>query len=402
MDLYLQMGHGMMEHARLLIKKWNGGTVILSPRDLKLKQMEKLSNEIKSFGGEVLIDPQFYLPRADYEKLINHSFWPNKFETNAFFSGNGLIKMLQILYEEYNQKLGTKYFIVPGILSSKIDDHWRHLNDLFLEESDKVSNKKPLIATLCLSSDILRTEDYIHEILEYVETWNVDGFYIVPQHPGSLYLVEDAIWLANLLDFCAGLKNLNKKVIVGYSSHQLLCLAAAKVDAIASGSWVNVRMFLKEKFINPEEDSISRRTTWYYCPQSLSEYQITFLDIAQKTGILNKLKADSSFQSEYADVLFLGAQPTTVKFSEREAFRHYLQCLKVQSRQASRNNFSETINGLNMQLEAANQLLKLFRSKGIRGKYRDFSEVIDLNISALDSFKNSRGFMFSKKWDLIR
>ncbi len=398
MDLFLQMGHGMRAHSIELIKNWHGGTIILSPRDMTQKQMETLSKDIKKEGGNVLIDPQFYLPRADHYKLIKHPFWPQDYETKNFFSEKGIKNMLKTLWNDYNKRFGAESFILPGIFSSKIDDDWKYLNDLVLNTGIKLSIPIPLFATLCLSSDVLRSEDEVHEILEHVESWNVAGFYIVTQHPKSLYLVEDAMWLANLLDFCAGLKNNKKKVIVGYANHQQLCLAAAKVDAIASGTWINVRMFPLEKFNNPEEGTVSRRTTWYYCPQSLSEYQVTFLDIAQKAGILDKLKTDSSFQSHYADILFEGAQPTTVKFQEKQAFRHYLQCLKVQAQYASRNSFNETINGLFMQLEAVNQLLKDFRSRGVRGKYRDFSEVIDINISALDSFKNARGFIFSKKW----
>lgn len=402
MDLFLQMGHGMMGHAKELIKKWHGGTVILSPRDMTLLQMEKFSKEIKKNGGEILIDPQFYIPRADHEKLINHPFWPNEFETNAFFSGDGLRGMIQTLWNDYNNRVGAKYFLLPGIFSSAINDDWKILNDIFIEEGVRISPEVHSLATLCLSSGILRSEDQIHEIIDHVESWNVIGFYIVPQHPGNSYLVEDPVWLANLLDLCAGLKNMNKKVIVGYSNHQLLCLATAKVDAIASGTWVNVRMFPLSKFSKPDDDSFSKRTTWYYCPQSLSEYQIRFLDVAKNVGILNKLKADGSFLSEYADILFKGAQPTSVKFSEREAFRHYLQCLKIHTSQAARGSFSETLNGLFMQLEAAGQLLKWFRAKGVRGSYRDFSEVLDINISALDQFKASRGFMFSKKWNNIK
>ena len=401
MELFLQMGYGMLGHAKELTKKWHGGTLIFSPRDMTLQQMENLSKDIKQEGGEILIDPQFYLPRADHNKLTKHPYWPQEYETNTFFSEEGIKNMLKTLWNDYNKRFGAKYFILPGTFSKKIDDDWKHLNDLVLMTSLKLSITIPLFATLCLSSDVLRSENEIHEILDHVESWDVAGFYLVPQHPNSLYLVEDAIWLANLLDFCAGLKNMKKKVIVGYANHQQLCLAAAKVDAIASGTWINVRMFPLEKFSNPEEGSIIKRTTWYYCPQSLSEYQVTFLDIAQKSGILDKLKTDSSFQSHYADILFEGAQPTTVKFQEKQAFRHYLQCLKVQTQYASGNSFSETINVLFMQLEAANQLLKDFRSKGVRGKYRDFSEVIDINISALDSFKNARGFVFSKKWASI-
>jgi hypothetical protein len=66
MDLYLQFGHGMMEHCRHLVRSWAGGTVILSPRDLKREQLVKLSEEIRALqGGQVLLDPQVYVPRSD-------------------------------------------------------------------------------------------------------------------------------------------------------------------------------------------------------------------------------------------------------------------------------------------------------------------------------------------------
>ena len=39
MNLFLQMGHGMMELSRRLIPKMTNPSVILSPRDLKEAQM---------------------------------------------------------------------------------------------------------------------------------------------------------------------------------------------------------------------------------------------------------------------------------------------------------------------------------------------------------------------------
>lgn len=402
MELYLQIGYGMMGHAKELIEKWDGGTIILSPRDMTLEQMINISNELNQKNGEVLLDPQFYQPHSDHDKLTNHSFWPQNFKTSDFITGNGLKDMLNLLWNDYNDKIKSKFFILPGRYSSNIDDDWKKLNDLIIEESIKLSFPVPKFATICLSSDVLRSEDQIHEILEHVETWEgIDGFYIIPEHPKGGYLVEDAIWLANLLDFCGGLKNIGKKVIVGYASHQKLCLSIAKVDAIASGTWLNVRMFPLEKFNQPEEESASRRTTWYYCPQALSEYQITFLDIAQKSGILNDLKADKLFGSDYSNILFSGAQPTTVNFSEREAFRHYLQCLKVQIEQTTLSTFDDTFNRLMMQLQTASELTRYFQTNGVRGKNRDFSNVVDINISALDSFKVARGFIFKNKWNDI-
>jgi hypothetical protein len=39
MELFLQFGFGMMEHCRVLVDEWGGGTVILSPRDLNETQL---------------------------------------------------------------------------------------------------------------------------------------------------------------------------------------------------------------------------------------------------------------------------------------------------------------------------------------------------------------------------
>jgi hypothetical protein len=46
MELHLQFGYGMMEHCRALISSWNGGTAILSPRDLNDEQLERLAATI--------------------------------------------------------------------------------------------------------------------------------------------------------------------------------------------------------------------------------------------------------------------------------------------------------------------------------------------------------------------
>src|SRR5215217_5776435 len=77
MELYLQFGYGMMQHCRHLIADWGGGTVVLSPRDMSDRQLRTLSSEITDLpGGRVLLDPQFYLPHADHERLRSHDYWP--------------------------------------------------------------------------------------------------------------------------------------------------------------------------------------------------------------------------------------------------------------------------------------------------------------------------------------
>jgi hypothetical protein len=96
MELYLQFGYGMMEHCRVLVERWGGGTVILSPRDLEDDQLSRMSTAIRALpGGSVLLDPQFYLPHADHERLCGHEYWPDDYETGVFWQGPGLTRISQ-------------------------------------------------------------------------------------------------------------------------------------------------------------------------------------------------------------------------------------------------------------------------------------------------------------------
>ena len=182
----------------------------------------------------------------------------------------------------------------------------------------------------------------------------------------------------------------------------LLIAAIAKVDAIASGTWMNVRSFPPEKFVSTLEDEIKQRSKWYYCPQALSEYKIPYLDIAQRHGMLNEMQAPAILDSQYADILFTGAQPTAVKaFSEQNAFRHYLHCLHSQVALASRPTFDQTVDEQKKNLDVAERLLSRLRSKGITGQMRDFNEAVDANRAALELIVSIRGATLRRMWSQL-
>lgn len=397
MQLYLQFGHGMMSLCKELITKWKGGTVILSPRDLSLDQMAKVSKDLRKVDGNVVLDPQFYIPHSNHSRLTKHSFWPIDYQT-SLFNKSEICTMLNILKNDYNDVLNTSFFILPSSYSSIINDDWFIYNNLIVDSAKSTKIEKELYLTLPLSCDVLCSEEQTHQLLEYLYSIEVSGYYIVPEPPAKSYLIDNPSWLLNLLDLCAGIKLLGKKIVVGYCSHQMLCLALSQVDAIASGNWLNVRSFNTNKF-NEAEESTSRRSTWYYCPQALSEYQIPFLDVANRVGKLPELQTDSIFDSPYSDILFSGIQPTTVNFNEGSAFKHYLQCLKVQTELSSKSTYLDTKASLLIQLETANGLLQDFQENGIRGRDRDFSKVLDINISALDAFHRLRGMMSQYSWN---
>ena len=398
MDLYLQAGSKMMIHNLELISKWGSGTVILSPKDMTREQILTHSEKVTKNNGSVIFDPQFYIPRTMHEKLIEHPYWPSNYQTEIFFTGSGIKKLIDDLVSLYIEPIGASAFIIPTLLLEDDNSDWDKCTEATVNELCKRNVKMPKYCTLCISDKLMRDEAKIHGLLERIEQYPVDGFYIIPIHPQNMYLISDVSWLIYFMDLCAGIKLTGRKIILGYSTHQLLLLALAKVDAICVGTWLKTRRFPLGDFDDSDDQENGRRSTWYYSPQALTEYQIGFLDIAHRLGILDMLKTSESFDSSYADVLFSGAQPSTVKFSEHEAFQHYLHCLFVQCKDVSKGTYDETLKYLRMIFETALEITSFCRSRGVRGKHRDFSDVAEINISILDAFDSLRGMIYKHRW----
>jgi hypothetical protein len=401
MELYLQFGYGMMEHCRTLMTQWQGGTVILSPRDLTDEQLGRFSASLCEIGGtDLLLDPQFYVPHADHERLCSHDYWPADYQTGTFWQGPALQTLLKRL-QDLNRRLGTSSFVLPGMLATQIDEDWLGIQQSTLKEAAALDTGQRLMMTIALSADASRSPDQIANLLERAERWEPDSFYVVVEHPKGQYLVDDPNWLANVIDLTAGLRLLRRPVVLGYCNHQMLVAALAKTDAIASGTWMNVRSFPPEKFVTDYEEEMKQRATWYYCPQALSEYKIPFLDIAARLRLLDRMAPPADLDGGYTGVLFSGAQPSSVGFTEQSAFRHYLYALRQQVLRAPQTTFDEAVDGHRRTLDEAEATLRVLGSAGIRGQQRDFTAILDVNRAALELFVSLRGPMLRREWNNI-
>lgn len=400
MELYLQLGYGMMSHCNDLIEDWGGGTVILSPRDLKPKQLSKFAKEIKKLKGEVLLDPQVYLPRATHPGLQSHDYWHKEYNTINFGDAELNEQLKKLL--EINRELDCAAWILPGHITSVVNDIWLKCQRSTIEAAQKLQNNQfELIATVALNVEATKNPDQIHYLIESVKNWSVSTIYLICEPPKGYYLVDDPVWMTNIVDFIAGLRLSGKKVIVGYSSHQMLIAACASANAIASGTWLNVRSFTSEKF-HAQEDKKSRPTTWYYCPQALSEFTIPSLDLAAMRGMLTELKPLPNLVSSEADILFSSSQPSSTGFGQRESFRHYLKALRSQVLESRKNSFDESVNHHKHLLDSAENILARFPlNLGIRDKGRDFEAVIRTNRAALSYLEDYRGVILRRAWSKL-
>lgn len=398
MELILQFGHGMMGHCRHLVERWGGGRVIMSPRDLDSSQLERFSHDIRALpGGRVWLDPQFYSPHADHERLCSHSYWPTTYDTNQFWDGTHLDALLESLLS-YNERLGCECVLLPGLLASEVDDLWLASQVSVTARAEELAGGRYLIATVCLAAEIVRNEEQVEAVLEAAEHWPCSGIYLVVEPPSSEYFCDDANWLANVLDLIAGFKLLGKYVVLGYSGQQMLAASLAGLDGICSGTFVNVRQFSTDRFNAPEEGDISRRSKWYYCPRTFSEYKIPMLDIARRFGVLDDLATPDELNGGYADELFSGVQPTNVNISEQSMFRHYLYALHEQAVRAVGDSFNSTYDSYSSFLNDAEQLIASVGQHRISGQNREFRDFVDVNRTAVHVLRSTRGPMLSHHW----
>ena len=395
MDFYIQMGHGMKRICTELSALWGGATVILSPLNTKETALPAFAKDLQKTNGKVLLDPQMYSPRKYHKNLMQYSYWPQSGVTDIELGDYG--NVLRLLYQ-LNESIQSEAFILPSVTTKKIDDLWHKIQDNVSNQARQIASNQRIIHTISLSGDVLNDEVQVEQIVKYVNSWDVDGIYLVCEHPEKYYLVSKPLWIANLLALVAGIKRSGKTVIVGYASHQMLCLALSKCDAIAAGHFLNVRWFKPEHFETIENNEPSRRTTWYYCPQALSEYKVTYLDVAERIGMLSVMKPPAVMESVFSRMLFSGATPSSTGYSETDSHRHYLHCLRMQSTLSLKKTYNETRNSHLALLETAAQITTGLSNEKIKGQDRDFGEIVDVIEAAISVFDKEYGYVLSQEW----
>lgn len=396
MELYLQMGHGMQAMAQELIKGWGQGNVIISPVNFPQEKIAPFSEKIRKLGGQVLFDPQMFYPKEGHLKLRAYPYWPQEGVSVTSDEENKNIdrEILRI-----NNAIESSAIILPG---REINEEtavnglkWMNQSAAYFAEK----TKKTLYATLCLCSETIRNPNSIEFLVEQLKQIPVDGFYIIPRPANNEYIVSDQLWMIGLMKLLACLKLANKRVVVGYSSHQGLLYALANVDGIASGTYMNTRSFVPSKFKYPKDDDIKHKSTWYYLPTAFSEYKATSLDVAMQRGYLDAFRPQGEFNNIYSEMLFKGAMPSSTNYNETNSFRHYLYCLKVQCDMLSQDSYKDTFDTYEFMLNNAENQIMSFKKRGVSGQNRDFAPAIEANRVAMCANDEDYGFRLQLDWN---
>lgn len=398
MELYLQFGHGMKQITIDLSKEWKGTTAILSPRDISPEQLRTWKNGFDKAGVKTLFDPQFYYPKSNHPGLLKYKYWDASFGTKLEGNSTFEEELIQIIME-YNNIAGCNSFIIPSAMYEYDENwikRWKKQCDKLINATKKYVVEKRHILTLAFPENLLlQKEDEIEKIIEEIENFDVDGFYIVAYQPQKKYLVDTPMWLSNLLQICAAIKLNGKEVIMGYGNHQLLCLSAAGVDAMATGTYLNVRHFFN-KFA--KDDVIQRKSIWYYYPAAMSEYKMGFLDVAYNAGVINQMRPTKDMDKGFTDLLFKDILPSSTAFNETMAFKHYIHCVKIQAQNVSRRTYQDTVTANEVMLETAMRRIEYMEKHGVYAQTRSFKDIVDVNRAALQRLDKIRGFQLKQEW----
>ncbi|KEK23347.1 hypothetical protein [Bacillus gaemokensis] len=383
---YLQQGHGMLALNREFVEKNSEVGIILSPRNCKREQIEKHAKELHKRNAAVLFDPQFYQPRTERENILNYPYWNGiSFETVSFLQ-SGSRELCSGIIRYQVEELEVDEVILPGRYTNAVNEEWLEMQYSIVNTAASMNLDELVYTTLALGPDVIGQKQVFDRIVNEVIQYPVDGVYIVLNTPS--YLVNDEIYIYNLLDGLLSLKLAGKKVLVGYANQQALIFAGVGVSGLATGNFRNVRKFNPETFDVPLEDKKPQRATWYYDGQTLSEYRIPALALAYQRG----LKGNFGPLSPYTKELLESSNPTHIKWGEREAFRHYLTLMKQQWEQVNKKPVSQRIQEVIKLLEEAEEKLNGLVENAFRPGERSFIKCFEPTLNAITALNADRGY----------
>lgn len=396
MKLYLQMGHGMQNISKSLVKLWGGGDIVLSPVNMEQSKALIYAQSIRELNGKILFDPQLFSPKNGHAKLQQYDYWPQ-----GTISDSSILNFINRKLLKLNIDLGCDKIILPG--GSIDESNFTKIYSQIIKSADyfRIETDKKLLATICLKSGAVRNLQFIEEIIEPLKKIDVDGYYLILEPSKGEYINTDNMWAMGMIKLIACLKLQHREVLVGYSSHQNLLLSLAKVDGICSGTYANTRAFQPKRFQLQNDKEVMKKSIWYYLPDAFTEYKATFLDVAKQRNFLNYFEPQLNYKNNYSAMLFSGALPSSTNYNETNSFYHYLFCLRKQCELMTKPSYDETYSTYEFLLNCANNKIKQIKSKGISGQNRDFEPGIETNRIAMVALDEDYGLKLKLEWNNI-
>lgn len=378
----------MMSLQLEFVQQFPGTSVIMSPRCCTPDQAERHAREISGAGGGVLFDPQFYDPRTSVEHIVAYPYWMMNAEgfSTQDFGEDHVADLCYRTVEYQTSELSVDEVILPGRYTNSPTENWFETQSIIANSVTGHNIGVPVYSTLALGPDVIAASESLDEIIDEAIAWPTDGVYVVVRHPNSdRFLIADDVFLYNLLSALLSLERAGKKVILGYANQQMLIAAVVGIHGLATGNFRNVRQFNPDMF-RPDGSEPRSRAVWYYDSISLSEFRTNALALAYRRGMDDLFTSSSPFD----ELLLSASNPALVRWGERQAFQHYLCCMRRQWTTLQSHRAHDRARAVIGMLEGARRRIDAFGERGFLLGGRSFLPALEPSESAVSAIASDR------------
>ena len=327
----VQLGHNGHKLTESILENGYADGAILSPADYEKGKNEEMARAFSNNGGEVLFDPQFYIPRTDRPGLETYPYF-REYGGDDFDTAGVKSEFADLCDEiiSVQDAIGVDAYIAPArfldTFSSKKLDEWEELTGEFIRRARDSDRDIPVFASLPLLSTSLVDSTQRKNLLNRVTRLDPDGFYVsVEFDMEHRYPLTKASNVYSYLDLLLSLKKNRYEVIVGHTHQIAHLLFAIGVDAFASGHYQNLRAFDTRRWDPQDEQGGGRIVVKYYSEEILNELRVDpELDLMyQKDDFdLDYIRTKSPYDAELFEPTL---PPSAVGWKFRDdAWDHYI------------------------------------------------------------------------------
>lgn len=339
-NFFIQMGYNGGKLGPDMMEREFADGAILSPADFDKDRNMELAREFHDANGDVLFDPQFYIPRADRENLESYDYFGehggDDFDTADV--GGDLTDLSERLIE-LQDWLEVDAYLSPArtldtFSTTKIDE-WLDYTEAFIRAVDDIGRGIPVLASLPLEGKPLNDKDQRDTLLNRITGVDPEGFYVsVEFDQSNRYPLSGASNVYSYLDLLNTLRKNRFEVLVGHTHHVAHLFMGIGINAFASGHYNNLRAFDQRRWDPDNNQGGGRLITKYYTDKLLNELRLDpDLDLMyQKSGFdMDEIRMSSPYDTP----LFNSSDPpSTVGWNfRRGAWDHYLwSCYQISRR----------------------------------------------------------------------
>jgi len=219
---------------------------------------EKVVGQIKEHANdrfEMIFDPQLYYPNSERGKLPEWSYFPNDFDTadqDSLAWWQNIIADLVVTVKRICPNAVCSPAVVPRVYSDEYYDLNRTITKNLQEQLSDGNIK--VFQTLLVRLSDLSTKERAGEIASIVSGGSANEVFLVlisdVEPRRELSETEEIKGAMKLINY---LENSNIRILVGYSSSDLVLWKFAGVSNCASGKFFNLRRFTPARWDEPAE-----------------------------------------------------------------------------------------------------------------------------------------------------